>query len=204
MTATTDTARNSSRNAWSTKLGEILDAETGVVGFGATGISRGGSGNAPALSGFWNTQWSGGPSRNVAGNPPDYVVINIGTNDPDATDITAGYTAVLNSILTASPSSLIFCMLPFELSHAAHIQAAIAAASVPARCIYVDTTGWWSSADASDSLHPYGYTAPALARLAAAKIRTAAGTAPAPVPQTVSGYFFDLNLAAVPMSLAAS
>lgn len=202
MNAATDTARNSSRNAWSTHLGGVLDAEVGVVGFGSTGISQGGSGGTPALSGFWNTQWASGPSRGVAGSPPDYVVINMGTNDPDATDITAGYTAVLNSIHVAAPNALIFCLLPFEGSHAAHIQAARAAASDPARCIYVNTTGWWSSADGSDGLHLYGYTAPAIARLAATQITTAAGTAPDPAPSAVNGFFFDLSNAAVPMSLA--
>lgn len=201
-TAAADTDRNSSRNNWAYQLGGILDAEVGVVGFGGTAITHGGSGGAPALAGFWNTQWSGGPSRGVAGNPPDYVVINMGTNDADATDIGPGYTTILNTILATSGNSLIFCMLPFEGTHGAHIQAGIAASSNPARCIYVDTTGWWNPADASDSLHPYGYTAPALARLTANQMNTAAGTVPDPIPATVNGFFFDLSRSPVPMSLA--
>ena len=34
--------------------GPLLGAETGVIGFGATGLSRGGSGNVPALGVSWN------------------------------------------------------------------------------------------------------------------------------------------------------
>lgn len=204
MTATNTTDRSSSRATWAYQLGDVLDAEVGVVGFGSTGLTHGGAGNAPRLSGFWNQMWSGGPSRGVASTAPDYVVINQGTNDTSATDITTDYTLVLNSIITATSGALIFCMLPFRPDHASEIQAAIAACTNPARCVYVDTTGWWNSADAPDALHPYGYVAPDLARRTANAIKAAAGTAPVPVPQPVSGYFFDINLAAVPMSLAIS
>ena len=27
----------------------------------------------------------------------------------------------------------------------------------PARVTFIDTSGWWSTSDSSDSLHPYGY-----------------------------------------------
>lgn len=201
-TAEFDTARNSSRLAWSSQLGPLLDAECGVVGFGATGITKGGSGGAPALSGFWNTQWSNGPTRGVLGDPPNYILINMGTNDPDATDITALYTTLLNSMLTATTSTRIFCMVPFEGSHRAEILAATRGCSDPTRCTFVDTADWWSPSDASDSLHPYGYAGPELARLLATQVKTAAGAAPTPTPVTVNGYFFDLSNMAVPMSLA--
>lgn len=197
-TAEFDTARNSSRLAWSSQLGPLLDAECGVVGFGATGITKGGSGNAPALSGFWNTQWSNGPTRGVIGDPPNYILINMGTNDPDATDITAPYMALLNSMLAATTSTRIFCMVPFEGSHRAEILAATRGCSDPTRCTFVDTVGWWSPSDASDSLHPYGYVGPELARRVAVKVGEATSTAPA--PPTVNGFYFDLGGNPMPMS----
>lgn len=197
-TAEYDTARNSSRLAWSSQLGPLLDAECGVVGFGATGITKGGSGGAPALSGFWNTQWFNGPSRGVLGDPPDYILINMGTNDPDATDITAAYTALLNSMLIATTSTRIFCTVPFEGSHREEILAATRGCSDPTRCTFVDTAGWWSASDASDNLHPYGYVGPELARRVATKVREAAATTPA--TPTVNGFYFDLGGNPVPMS----
>lgn len=194
-TASTDTARNSSRNAWSHQLGTLLDAEIGVVGFGATGLSRAGAGNVPALSGFWNKQWLDGPTRGVESAAPDYIVINMGTNDLDSTDITALYISLLNAILTATSGTRIFCMVPFEGSHNAEILAATRGCSNPARCTFIDTGGWWSSADASDGLHPYGYVSPGLSRKVASKVTETVLTTPA-----VNGFFFDLGGNPQPMS----
>lgn len=199
MNAATDTARNSSRNTWSYQIGPALDAEVGVVGFGATGFSRGGSGGAPAIISFWDTQWSGGPTRGVAGNQPDYIVINMGTNDPDTTDVTSLGVTLLNAMLAATTSTHIFVLTPFKSKHAAELAAMVAGSSNPARCTHVDTAGWWATVDASDGVHPYGYTAPALSRQLTTAISAVADAAP-PAPD-VNGYFFDANLVAVPMSL---
>ena len=194
-TASVDTARNSSRNAWSHQLGTLLDAEIGVVGFGSTGFSRGGAGNAPAISGFWNKHWMDGPTRGVESAPPDYIVINMGTNDLDATDITALYISLLNAMLAATSGTHVFCMVPFEGSHSAEIRAATRGCSNPERCTFIDTAGWWSSADASDGLHPYGYVSPGLSRRVASKVTEATFATPA-----VNGFFFDLEGNPQPMS----
>ena len=49
-----DTDHNDAVLCWSSRLGTLLGAEVGVVGFGATGLSRGGSGGVPALGVSWN------------------------------------------------------------------------------------------------------------------------------------------------------
>lgn len=198
-TATTDVLRNSATECWAYQLGDALGAEVGVVGFGSTGVVKAsGSGGVPNLAGFWNTMWSAGPSRGVTSAPPDWIVINHGTND-GASDVTAEYRSVLNAMIAATPAeTVIICLEPFGGGDKGpQIQAAAAGTTVPARSVYVDTTGWWSTADASDGVHPYGYTAPDLAaRAAAAAINVSSG---AP-PQPTVGYVFDFNGVPQPMA----
>jgi hypothetical protein len=49
-----DTDHNDASVCWSYHQGPLLGAETGVIGFGATGLSRGGSGNVPVLGVSYN------------------------------------------------------------------------------------------------------------------------------------------------------
>ena len=56
-----DTDHNDVTMCYSWRLGALLGAEIGVIGFGATGLSRGGSGNVPALGVSWNQVWDGVP-----------------------------------------------------------------------------------------------------------------------------------------------
>jgi hypothetical protein len=80
----------------------------------------------------------------------------MGTNDGGA-DVTTATTTVLNGLLAAvNASTKIIVLRPYNGSSAATIQAGIAACSAPSRITYVDTTGWFNTANASDSLHPYG------------------------------------------------
>ena len=67
-----DTDHNDASVVNSHALGPLLGAEMGIVGFGATGLSRGGSGGVPALGVSWNQLWDGVPR---AFSPqPDLVV----------------------------------------------------------------------------------------------------------------------------------
>ena len=56
-----DTDHNDGSVVYSYSLARLLGAEIGVVGFGATGLSRGGSGGVPALGVSWNQLWDGVP-----------------------------------------------------------------------------------------------------------------------------------------------
>lgn len=157
-TSPTDPFRNDSRKAWSHPLGELLGAEIGVVGFGATGIAGGGSGGVPAFQSSAPYLWSGQARDLVSPRKPDFIAAHIGTNDSGATDaaVTAGTTGLLNYWIGATTAPII--VFPGWLqTKAAAILAGIAACSDPSRVTYVDTTGWWNSADSSDGLHPYGY-----------------------------------------------
>ena len=153
--AANDTDRNDAWQGWAYRLGALLGAEVGVVGFGATGVSTGGSGNVPALPSSYNLLYSG-VSRSFS-PVPDMVLFNEGTNDGGA-NIVAAMTGVLNGILTACPGAVIAVLRPFNGSQAANLQAAIAACGTPAACHYVDTTGFFNPAYGIDSLslHPSG------------------------------------------------
>jgi hypothetical protein len=150
-----DTDRNDVTVCWSFRQAALLGAEVGIVGFGATGLSRGGSGNVPALGSTYNMLWATVP-RSFLPNP-DLIVLNEGTNDGSA-DIVEEMTAVLNGLLTACPGTPIAVMRPFNGAEAANLRAAIAASSDPGLCNYIDTTGFFQPVYGADSmsLHPSG------------------------------------------------
>lgn len=153
-TATNDTDRNDASQGWAYRSAELLGAEAGVVGFGATGLITAGSGGVPAITTSYNLLYSG-VSR-VFTPAPDAIVINEGTNDGVGATTTA-VTALLNGLLAATPATTkIIILRPFNGNQAANLQAGIAASTTPARCIYVDTTGYFTTANSFDALHPYG------------------------------------------------
>ncbi|MDE2575538.1 MAG: SGNH/GDSL hydrolase family protein, partial [Rhodospirillales bacterium] len=153
--AANDTDRNDAALGWAWRLGALLGAEVGVVGFGATGISVAGSGNVPALPTSYASIMSG-VARGFT-PAPDLVVFNIGTNDGTANTV-AAMTAVLNGVIAACPAAVLAVLRPFNGNQAANLQAAIAACSAPAACHYIDTTGFFNTAYGADSLalHPSG------------------------------------------------
>lgn len=156
LNGTGDVDRNDSTVGWAYLLGEYLDAEVGVVGFGATGLSvTAGSGNVPKFSSTATSLWAA-TSRTFT-VAPDYIVVNEGTND-GVTNTQADGIAAVNALLTAVSTSKIVLLRPFNgTNQASNLIAIQAGCSAPARVVYVDTAGYWNSADASDALHPYGW-----------------------------------------------
>jgi hypothetical protein len=147
-TATNDTDRNDATVTWSYALGDLLGAEVGVVGFGGSDWTF--------LASTYNFLWSG-QARSFT-PAPDFIVCNHGYND-GANNITANVTTVLNGLIAATPSTTkILLLRPFGLDKLAQLTAAKAACTAPTRVTVVDSTGWFNTADASDGIHPYGYT----------------------------------------------
>lgn len=150
------------RLGWAFPLRDLLGCELGVVAHNGLMISQTNTqGNAvPKLPTMVPTLWSG-QARDFTTNPPDFVVINLGINDSlnnsPAANVIADTTAACNEILAAAPRTRIFFVSGWEQAVAGSVQSGIAACTAPGRVTYVDTTGWWASADASDGLHPYGY-----------------------------------------------
>jgi hypothetical protein len=158
----------------------MLPAEVGVVAFGATGLTRGGSGGVPALPASYNQLWAGQPRDFATTIPsahpqaPDLVIYNEGTNDGG--DITALFTDVVASVFaaTAPAATKQLLLLPFDGAHATEIQNVVqhfagGGGNTTGRIFYGDTTGFY---DGADGLHPFGYShvgniAPRVAALAA-------------------------------------
>lgn len=150
-----NTLRSSAAQGWAYLSARALGAECGVIGFGGQGLVVGGAGSVP-IFGLTFDKLRSGVARPFT-EPPNFVVINQGTND-GANNITANATAALNGLIAALPSSTkIIVLRPFNGTHDAQWVAAIAACSAPSRITYVNTTGWFNTANASDALHPYGF-----------------------------------------------
>lgn len=130
-----------------------FDANAQQVGFGRQGIIVTGNGNVPTASGSFAWNYQG--SRVDAHFRPKVVVINQGTNDGavDSATFTPAYIAYLEQIRAAYPHAWVFAMRPFGGAHAADIQAAVDAVD-DSRTVYVDTTGWLTSSDFTDGVHP--------------------------------------------------
>ena len=155
--STTYPADSDVTQAYSWNLQQALGAEVGICAFGGTDVNASYEG-VPNTLGTYNLLWSGGPARNFAGL--NFIVINLGTNNGGATASAyqTAYTTFLNDLLAATSTAHIFAMRPFNGAQASAIQAAVAGCSAPSRVTYVDTTGWWTSADSGDGTHPWGYS----------------------------------------------
>jgi lysophospholipase L1-like esterase len=155
-----DTDRNDASVGWAYRLAAELGAEVGVIGFGRQGMTITGNGNVAAMSSAYALMWAGqARSFSVA---PDLIICNQGTNDlgqgtSSATFQTA-YVAWLNVMLAATPTTtLIGVMMPLNASYGlSTYQAIVAACNSQSRVKVIDTTGWFSTIDSSDSTHPYG------------------------------------------------
>jgi len=85
------------------------------------------------------------------------VVINLGTNDVgrgvSSAQFQASYTSLLRKVRTAYPNAWIFALRTFSGRFGTETQTAVTAFA-DARTSYVDTTGWLTTGDLSDSVHP--------------------------------------------------
>lgn len=150
-TGANDVVRSDNTLSWAFLQKDLLGAEVGVVGFGGQGLSTNGVGGVPTFGNTYNYIYSG-QARSFA-DEPDMIVINQGEND-GTNNIVAAYTSVLNALLAACPTAPIACLRPFSGREAANIQAAIAACNAPSRVTYIDTTGFFNTADSPDGQHP--------------------------------------------------
>lgn len=155
-----ETARFDARLAWAYPLRDLLGAEVGVVGFGAVGLTRNGNGNVPRIPDSVPYLWDGTARNLSTPQVPDFIAMHIGTNDTAATDaeVTTETARTLNGWLASTPETTkVFVIGNWLQRKIEAIQAGITASTAPSRIVFIDTTGWWSTADASDGVHPYGY-----------------------------------------------
>lgn len=154
--------------SWPTRLGELLGAEVGVVGFGGTGYGVT-YGSVPVFPSSYALIASG-VARTFA-PAPDLVVINHGTND-GTNNIQAAAIQALNGILAVVSCKIaVLNPLPSATDNA-YLVAAAAATNAPARSVFVSTAGFFDKTKGADGLqlHPSG---PNATQLIAPKVAAA-------------------------------
>lgn len=116
---------NSASNEYPFIASHLLNAVSYTNGFGASGVTRGGSGGVPKCLDVIDSLYSGMP---LAETPaPAAIVINHGHNDPtsDSAAFTEAYTAVLKRLREKYPNTPIFAVSPFAGMHNADIKAVV-------------------------------------------------------------------------------
>ena len=143
------------RLAYSCRTAFLLGAQCRQVGFGAQGLTHGGSGGSAAAPDAFNFFYKGCPRDDWQA---DLVVINQGTNDGRAKpeQFRPLYRKLLDEIRQAYPKARIAAMRPFNGAHADDIAAEVKASNDAgdANVFYIDTTGWLGKGDFTDGLHP--------------------------------------------------
>ena len=162
--------------AWPSQTGLKLDASWRQTGFGAVGVTKGGSGGVPPAPDSFDWFYNGCPRDDWQ---PDVVVINHGTNDGRASSekFRPEYARYLQLIRKAYPNAKILAMRPFAGSHAEDIKAEVAAchASGDENIAFVDTTGWLDADDFTDRVHPNVGAGPKVVAKLAPIIKAATG-----------------------------
>lgn len=167
------TTRSDALQSWAFQLGDEIGAEIGVVGFGLLGMSRAGHGGVPKLGDSWKNLAANIPR--VLSPEPDFIVINLGTNDKNGNisvpTFSADYISTVNAMLKETSNTKIFVMVPFGGHYGVLTYRDIVTGVTDVkRTFMVDTTGWWETTDAADGVHPWGYTAPKHAKLLAVEL----------------------------------
>ena len=119
MNATAD--GNSAINAFPFIASQYLWSNNIRVGFGASGVTKGGSGGIPKLIYFIDNITS---TRLVDSYNVDIIIINMGTNDVASSSniFQDEYTIVLNRLTIKYPGVHIFVVIPFNQIHALDIR----------------------------------------------------------------------------------
>lgn len=142
---------NSASNEYPFIASHLLNAVSYTNGFGASGVTRGGSGGVPKCLDVIDSLYSGMP---LAETPaPAAIVVNHGHNDPtsDSAAFTEAYTAVLKRLRAKYPNTPIFAVSPFAGMHNADIKAVVEALG-DNNVFFVDKPSF--SYTTSDGAHP--------------------------------------------------
>ena len=159
---------NSASNEYPFIASHLLNAVSYTNGFGASGVTRGGSGGVPKCLDVIDSLYNGMP---LAETPaPAAIVVNHGHNDPtsDSAAFTEAYTAVLKRLREKYPNTPIFAVSPFAGMHNADIKAVVKALG-DNNVFFVDKPSF--SYTTSDGAHPDKNGAKALGTYLAKEIR---------------------------------
>ncbi len=159
---------NSLGNSFSFKTPELLNLSHNTVAFGGIAVAAGSGG--PDTTGMVSrytklSEYVSGESRvpewDTSQYTPDYIVINLGTNDPStgekAQNFKPAYTTFLENVRAYYPDATVFAMSPFNGSHRNEISEIVSAINSigDAKVIYIDTSDWIDVAtETTDGTHP--------------------------------------------------
>jgi lysophospholipase L1-like esterase len=142
----------------------LKDAQWRQVGFGAIGLTRGGSGGVPPAPEAFDWFYKDCPRDDWQA---DVVVINLGTNDGAAKGdvFRPTYAKYLALIRKAYPNAKILALRPFNGAHGDDIKSEVASRNAhdDENVSFVDTTGWLEKTDFTDGVHPNLAAGPKLA-----------------------------------------
>ncbi len=162
--------QSNARDSYAARTAMLLGAEWRQVGFGATGLLKGGHGGAVGALNSLNSFYAGCPRDNWA---PDVVVINQGTNDRDIppAEYLSHYKNYLTLIRQAYPKAKIVALRPFGGYQADSIKQAVDAAKADGdfEVYYIDSTGWYPTGP----LHPLSDACAVIATKLAQALRDA-------------------------------
>ncbi|MFF0267091.1 SGNH/GDSL hydrolase family protein [Kribbella sp. NPDC004536] len=159
---------NSLGSSFTYKTPELLGFSHNTVAFG--GIAAAAGSGAPDSSGMVSRYTklseyvpgeSAVPTWDTARYVPDYVVINLGTNDPStgtkAPNFKPAYLKFLENLRTYYPDAVIFAMTPLNTAHRTEIAETVSTrtAAGDANVVCIDTSGWIDTAtETTDGTHP--------------------------------------------------
>lgn len=131
---------------WAWRTAEALGMAARIMGYGAVGLTRGGSGGVPRAALAYPYAYAGAvlPPARV-----DYIVINHGANDSGASDeeYLKRYEELLDEVRAAHPEAHVLVLPSFWGFHAAVLPDFVAGynASRGARVDFVPTDGWFTN-----------------------------------------------------------
>ncbi len=160
ITVGTTTSQNAS-TAYGWLIGEQLGADHTQVAQGGACLVASSDGCVGLEQQFTKLNPNAAtPSWDFSRYQANAVVINLGTNDVghgvSGAQFQAAYSSLLGKVRAAYPGAWIFALETFRGRFVPETQAAVQAAASggDSRVSFVDTTGWLSDADMSDSVHP--------------------------------------------------
>ena len=143
--------RNDICASYSWLTAEKLNFRPIIMGYGAVGVTHGGNGGVPKAQAAYPYNFGNSP---INYPEPDYVIINHGANDADATkDIYCrGYRKLIDTIRCVHPNSKIIAMAALCGAHTEALEKLIIAYNSESKAdiIFIDTNGWIPK----EPLHP--------------------------------------------------
>ncbi|MGW3956019.1 SGNH/GDSL hydrolase family protein [Streptomyces sp. NPDC004752] len=159
---------NSLGNSFTFRTPELLGLSHNTVAFGGIAVAAGSGG--PDSTGMVSRYTklseyvpgeSNVPEWDTSKYVPDYLVVNLGTNDPStgtkAPNFKPAYLKFLENLRTYYPDAVIFAMTPFNTAHRDEISETVATrnAAGDAKVIHIETAGWIDTAtETTDGTHP--------------------------------------------------